>query len=87
MRKVIGLTAGFAMFAMSAEANQMVEDCKARMDADGRDPSGCQCLMDAVSSSDALMEEFASLGEIDDPAERYAAASDDAKAAMDSCTR
>ena len=87
MRKVIAVSTALAMFAMGAEANEMVAQCEARMEADGRDPSGCQCLFDAVSGDAALQSEFESLGEIEDPAERYAAASAAARAAMDSCTR
>jgi len=40
-----------------------------------------------VKDNQALMDEMKTLGEIADPAERYAAASPEAKAAMDACTR
>ena len=43
--------------------------------------------MGEVKLDEALIEEFTELGEIDDPAERYASASEDAQAVMDACTR
>ena len=87
MKKLAALSAFFALFTVNANANTMLDDCKARMEADGRDPAGCDCLIAEVESDPDLIDEFMSLGDIDDPAARYEAASDAAKAAMDACTR
>jgi hypothetical protein len=70
-----------------AFAGEMADNCRARLEADGRDPSGCSCLEDRVMADAALQEEFTRLAEIADPAARYDAASSSAKAAMDACTR
>lgn len=73
--------------AMScAFAGELAEACVAALEADGRDPSGCACLEEEAVANN-LVDEFVALGEIADPAERYASASDGAKAAMDKCTR
>jgi len=85
MRFSIALMASGAVFS-SAYAGEMAESCTAKLEAEGRDASGCQCLEDAVVTG-GLEEEFSALGEIEDPAARYEAASDEAKAAMDQCTR
>jgi hypothetical protein len=71
----------------AAGAGELADACIERLQADGRDTSGCTCLENAVKDDPALVEEMTALAEVDDPAERYAAASADAKAAMDSCTR
>ena len=71
----------------AAVAGQMADQCIAQLKKEGRDTSGCTCLEEKVQSNPALAEEFQALGQIADPAARYAAASDDAKAAMDACTR
>ena len=84
MRFSIALLAS-ASVASTAFAGEMADACAAKLEAEGRDTSGCQSLEDAVIAG-GLEEEFAMLGEIDDPAERYAAASDEAKEAM-KCTR
>lgn len=68
-------------------AGELADSCKARLEADGRDTSGCTCLEERVAGDPALTEEMTRLGEIEDPAARYEAASDAAKAAMDACTR
>lgn len=68
-------------------AGELADACIARLEADGRDTSGCTCLEEAIGDNEALIEEMTALGEIADPAARYAAASAEAKAAMDSCTR
>ena len=65
----------------------MADACRAALVAEGRDTSGCDCLEEAIMGNAALEEEFTALGEIADPAERYEAASDEAKAVMDECTR
>ena len=90
MRMIKTLAAGaFALSGMVgfAQAGELADACKAAMEAEGRDSSGCQCLEDAMGGDEALIAEFFELGEIEDPAERYASASDDAKAVMDKCTR
>jgi len=81
---IIAATAGMAVSA--AYAGELADACVAALEADGRDTSGCSCLEEEVVAN-GLEEEFLALGEIADPAERYAAASDEAKAAMDKCTR
>jgi hypothetical protein len=70
----------------TASAGDLADACTAALEADGRDASGCTCLEEEVVAND-LVDEFLALGEIADPDERYASASDDAKAAMDKCTR
>jgi len=77
-------TAGLA-FSPSF-AGELADACVAALEADGRDTSGCACLEEEALAN-GLVDEFTALGEIDDPAERYASASDEAKAAMDKCTR
>ena len=79
------LSAG--VLAASAAANELEDACVAQLEAEGRDTSGCGCLADMVSGNADLEEEFTALAEIADLEERYDAASDDAKAAMDACTR
>ena len=79
--------AATGMLFSTASAGEMADSCKAALEAEGRDSSGCDCLEAEVTADAALAEEFQTLGEIADPAERYAAASDAAKAAMDKCTR
>ncbi len=79
--------AAAAAFTSSVNAGEMADACIAALEADGRDTSGCTCLEEEVTADAALEEEFLTLGEIADPAERYEAASDGAKAAMDKCTR
>ena len=74
-----------ASIASSAFAGAMADACVDKLEAEGRDTSGCTCLEEAVVAG-GLEEEFAKLGEIKDPTERYAAASDAAKEAM-KCTR
>jgi hypothetical protein len=69
-----------------AAAGEWADACVATLEADGRDASGCACLEEEIVAND-LAEEFLELAEIADPAARYAAASDEAKAAMDKCTR
>ncbi len=79
--------AAFAVASISlVNAGDLADACVAALEADGRDTSGCACLEEEVMAND-LMEEFLELGEIADPADRYEAASDEAKAAMNKCTR
>jgi len=86
MTFLAGLTA-VSMLTSTAFAGEWADACIAALEADGRDTSGCQCLEDAISGNDALIEEFTALGAIADAAERYGSASDEAKAVMDACTR
>jgi len=84
------VTAGLLMTGSAfgpALGGEMADACVAALEAEGRDTSGCSCLEDAIGDDAALGEEFRALGEIADPAERYAAASSEAQAAMDQCTR
>jgi hypothetical protein len=83
----ISAVAAAAFLISGAYAGDMADACVAALEADGRDTSGCTCLEDAVMADEALQEEFLALGEIADPAERYASASDAAKETMDKCTR
>ena len=83
----LAFAAAAGAFLMSSGfAGDWADVCTARLEADGRDASGCQCLEDEITEND-LADEFLALAEIEDPAERYDAASDEAKAAMDKCTR
>jgi len=87
MKILIALGVAAATLSSAAFAGEMADACVARLEAEGRDTSGCGCLEAEVEANPSLEAEFRDLGEIEDPAERYAAASDDAKAAMDACTR
>jgi hypothetical protein len=87
MKLILTLGAAAAALTGMAFAGEMTDACVARLEAEGRDTSGCSCLEDRIVANPALDSEFRDLGEIEDPAERYEAASDDAKAAMDACTR
>ena len=91
MKKMLGgfAAAGLAASLLSgaAFAGDYADQCKARLEADGRDSSGCTCLEEHITSDPALAAEFTELATIEDPAARCAAASDAAKAAMDHCTR
>jgi hypothetical protein len=71
----------------AAFAGELTDACVARLQADGRDTSGCSCLEDRIAGNAELEAEFQTLKDIADPAARYEAASDAAKAAMDACTR
>ena len=84
----IGLPAiAVAGVMMSASfAGEWADACTATLEADGRDPSGCACLEAEIEAGN-LADEFLALADIADPAARYDAASDGAKAAMDKCTR
>lgn len=86
--KVLLSSAAFlGLTATGAAAGEWADACTERLEADGRDTSGCVCLEEQINANADLVEEFQALGEIEDPGERYASASDDAKAAMDACTR
>ncbi len=87
MKLFIAIGAAAAAFISVASAGEWADACIARLEADGRDTSGCQCLEDAITANPALEDEFLALAEIADPKARYEAASADAKAAMDDCTR
>lgn len=87
MKFVVAIGAAAAALTAVAYAGEYADLCIARLEAEGRDASGCSCLENEITSNPALADEFRDLGEIEDPAERYEAASDDAKAAMDACTR
>ena len=78
---------GASLFATSAVAGEWADACTERLEADGRDASGCSCLEAEIEANPDLIDEFLALGEIEDAAERFETASDDAKAAMSSCTR
>lgn len=87
MKFTLAFAAASAALFAAAFAGEMTDACVARLEAEGRDTSGCSCLEDRITANPALEGEFRELGEIEDPAARYAAASADAKAAMDACTR
>lgn len=72
----------------AAWSGELADACTAQLKKDGRDPGGyCECLEGKVMASASLQQEFQALGQIADPKARYAAASGEAKAAMDSCGR
>jgi hypothetical protein len=87
MKWLLGAVCASGIALGAAAAGELADACAARLEADGRDTSGCVCLEEQVAGDPALGEEMTRLGGIEDPAERYAAASDAAKAAMDACTR
>jgi len=87
MKLIVTIGAAAAALVSVAYAGEWADACVARLEADGRNTSGCQCLEDAIAASPALEEEFRALAEIADPKARYEAASADARAAMDDCTR
>jgi hypothetical protein len=89
MRTAFFLAAAAALLTSTggATAGEWADRCAERLKADGRDASGCACLEERITAKPSLVEEFTRLGEIADPASRYAAASSDAKAVMDACTR
>ncbi len=87
MKLIVTIGAAAAALVSVASAGEWADACVARLEADGRNTSGCQCLEDAIAASPALEEEFRALAEIADPKARYEAASADARAAMDDCTR
>ena len=86
LKKLLAGAVAVSLISGSAFAGEWADMCVERMEADGRDPSGCQCIEDQINAND-LADEFLQLAEIADPAERYESASDAAKAAMDACTR
>lgn len=71
----------------AASAGEFADRCVERLEADGRDTSGCACLEGQIEGDQALIDELTALADIDDPAERYASASADARTVMDACTR
>ncbi|WP_425410532.1 hypothetical protein [Hyphococcus sp.] len=73
-------------FSAPAYGGELAGACVEALEADGRDAAGCACLEEEAIAND-LVDEFLALGEIEDPAERYASASPEAQAAMDKCTR
>jgi hypothetical protein len=85
--RIVLIAAAIAAFSGVAYAGDLADACVARLEAEGRDTSGCTCLEDELAANPDLEAEFRELGEIEDAAERYASASDDAKSAMDACTR
>ncbi len=87
MKMIFALGAAAAALTGVAIAGPMADQCVAKLEAEGRDTSGCSCLEEKVSADAALADEFQDLAAIDDAADRYAAASDEARAAMDACTR
>ena len=87
MKFLIAIGAAAAAFSAIAVAGEMTDACVARLEAEGRDASGCSCLEDRIAANPSLEAEFRDLGQIEDPAARYDAASAGAKAAMDACTR
>ncbi len=86
IRELLVMAAGAAAIGSAATAGDFADACVATLEAEGRDASGCACLEEEIVAN-GLEDEFLSLGEIADPADRYAAASDEAKAVMDKCTR
>ncbi|MEQ8177909.1 MAG: hypothetical protein RIC52_03745 [Amphiplicatus sp.] len=81
------LAASTILTGAGAYAGELADACVARLEADGRDTSGCSCLEEAVEGDQALIDELTELSTIEDPAERFEAASDEAKEAMQACTR
>ena len=87
-RIFIALGAFGASFTLgAANAGEWADQCVERLEADGRDTSGCSCLEAEIEANPEMEDEFLDLAEISDPEERYEAASEEAQDAMDSCTR
>ncbi|WDI32811.1 hypothetical protein PUV54_06320 [Hyphococcus flavus] len=86
LKRFLAIAAVSGLAFSPSFAGELADACVAALEADGRDASGCGCLEEEVIARD-IVDEMMALGEIEDPAERYEAASDDAKAAMDKCTR
>ena len=86
MRVLVGALVA-ASFCASANASEFIEACEAKLVEEGREPIGCACLEAELKGDAALAAEFETLAEIASGEERYKAASDHAKAAMDKCTR
>lgn len=75
-----------AMSAATANAETIGEVCTAALEAEGEsDFSGCTCLQEQVAGNSALEDELISLRDLAGYDERYSAASDDGKAALDAC--
>lgn len=87
MKWLLGAVCAMVIGVTGAAAGELADACAARLEADGRDTSGCACLEEQVAGDAALEEEMTKLGAVEDAAERYDMASDAAKAAMDACTR
>lgn len=85
-KKALASAAALGAMMSAGFAGEWADACVATLEAEGRDASGCACLEEEIIAND-LIDEFTALGEIADPAERYEAASDEAKAAMNKCTR
>ncbi|WP_428407309.1 hypothetical protein [Hyphococcus sp.] len=86
LKLALPVAAAAGVMLSASFAGEWADACVATLEADGRDASGCACLEAEIEAND-LADEFLALADIADPAERYDAASDDAKAAMDKCTR
>lgn len=87
IRLTFGAAAAAALIATGASAGEWADQCVERLEADGRDSSGCACLEAEIEANPSLVDEFLALGEIEDPAERFETASPEAQAAMQNCTR
>lgn len=86
--KYLLAAASFSGMALTnVQAGEWADACVDRLEADGRDTSGCSCLEAEIMANPALEEEFIALSAIENPDERYQAASSAARAAMDKCTR
>lgn len=86
LRFGLAIAAGAAVAFGAASAGEFADACAAQLKKEGRDPSGyCECLEGKIASSASLQQEFQALGQISDPKARFAAASDEAKSAMESC--
>ncbi len=86
MKYACALAAAASAMVAAGFAGELADACVAALEAEGRDTSGCACLEEEVVAHD-LADEFTALVEIADPEARYEAASSEAKAAMDKCTR
>ena len=81
MLKPILAAALFAVTAAPAFANETAEACKAYVEKNGGDASGCDCLGEAAAEDADLA---AALAEIETPAD-LEAADDATKAAIAAC--
>ncbi len=81
MLKPVLAAAFIVAFAAPAFANETTEACKAYVEENGGDPSGCGCLGDAAAKDADLA---AAIAEIETPAD-LEAADEETKAAIAAC--
>ncbi|MEM6414146.1 MAG: hypothetical protein AAF720_05760 [Pseudomonadota bacterium] len=80
------LLAGALVFSTAASAqDELVEYCKAALEAQGGNPEGCSCLMENMNENPTLFEELMVIGADGDLEKIYDSASDELIAVLDEC--